>query len=336
MPLENRIELLKQLEEKRSSKIITYITGDRPPFTMQITNDAIVIFRKHLDSIGKQDKIGLFLYSRGGDMMTPLRLVRLIREYCNFFEVLIPYRAHSAATLISLGADKIVLGKLGELSPIDPTTDHPFNPDDPTDPKKTRKVRISVEDLTSYFMLAREKAEVREEQMGSIFNELTNKIHPLALGNIYRGYRMIRILAEKLLLFHLDKNKDKHIIDNVIKKLTEELCIHGYLISRNEADKDLGLKVEEPDEDLENLIWRLYKTYEEAMELTKPFDPVNFLGDEKTKSFSYYGAFVESTSITDGFLFNGEIRATTTPTGQIQASVNMISQPKWVEVPRQN
>ena len=126
-----------------------------------------------LDSLGKQETISLFLYSRGGDIITPLMLCRLIREYSNNFEVLIPYRAHSAGTLICLGADKVVMGSLSELTPIDPSTGHPFKPVDPSDPEKQRRFPISVEDLTSYFLLAREKANVRDEQMVNVFNELS-------------------------------------------------------------------------------------------------------------------------------------------------------------------
>ena len=95
-----------------------------------------------------------------------------------------------------------------------------------------------MEDLTSYFLLSKEKADVRDEQMVTVFNELTNKIHPLAIGNVYRGYRMIRELARKLLLLHMDKSKDEQRINGIIKKLTAELCIHGYLIARDEAEKE--------------------------------------------------------------------------------------------------
>ena len=326
-----RINLIKQIENQRSSKLISYITGDRAPFTTQIADDAVRIIRKHLDAIGGQDRISLFLYSKGGDMVTPLRLCRLIREYSDNFEVLIPYRAYSAATLICLGADKIIMGKSSELSPIDPSTGHPFNPIDPSDPKKQKRFTISVEDLTSYFLLAKEKAEVRNEQMVNVFNELANKIHPLALGNVYRGYRMIRDLAKKLLLLHMDKERDKHRMDEIIKKLTEELCIHGYLITRDEAKREIGLNVEQPEEALERLMWHLYEEYEEKMKLRDSFDPLGMLKDKQSVPLIYYGAYIESVSISDTFLFKGEIEKVTPPSGPPQAGVN-IRPVGWVEM----
>ena len=330
-----RLELIKKIEQMRSSKILAYATGDRPPFTTQIAGDAMRIVQKHLDSIGMQETIGLFLYSAGGDMITPLRLVRLIREYCKYFQVLVPYRAHSAATLICLGADKLVMGKLAELSPVDPTTAHPFNPVDPTDPQKNKKVPISVEDVTSYFLFAKERACIRDEQMVNIFNELTNKIHPLALGNIYRGHRMIRMLAKRLLLLHLNEDKDRHRIEETIKKLTEELCIHGYLISREEAQKELGLDIEKPDNQLESLMWNLYKEYETDMELTVPFDPIGLLSGQPAKTLSYHGAYIESVYGTDRFVFNVEIKLMVGPSGRPEPMINVTSPPRWEEVNKQ-
>lgn len=55
----------------------------------------------------------------------------MFREYSQkgSFSVLIPYRAHSAATVIALGADEIVMTKKAELGPIDITIGSgPYNP----------------------------------------------------------------------------------------------------------------------------------------------------------------------------------------------------------------
>jgi hypothetical protein len=225
------------------------------------------------------------------------------------------------------------MGSLSELTPIDPSTGHPFNPVDPSDPEKQRRFPISVEDLTSYFLLAREKANVRDEQMVNVFNELANKIHPLALGNVYRGYRMIRELAKKLLLLHLDKHKDEHKINEIVKKLTEELCIHDYRITRDEAERELGLDVERPNEKLENLMWTLYEEYERELELGVPFDPLGMLKDNPSKSFSYYGAYIESIFISDAFLFEVDIQKITTPSGHPQPAVSITSS-GWREIYR--
>ncbi len=297
--------LIQKIQNKRNSKVITYVTGDRQPFVTKVAEDIIPIFAKHLEKIGKQDKISLFLYTRGGDMITPIRLIKLMRSYAGEIETIIPYRAHSAGTLISIGADKIVMGRLGELSPVDPSTGHPFNPENPLNQKQ--KMEISVEDLNSYFLLAKEKAGVKDEQMVNVFEDLTAKIHPLSLGNAYRATRMAKQITEKLLLMHFDKNDDKERIESIVKEITGDICIHGYPITRDEADS-LGLNMAEPDAELEKTMWELYENYAEKMELKKKFDPVAILGGQEMANFKYSGAFIESADLTDSFVFNGKIR----------------------------
>lgn len=297
--------LIQKIEDKRNSKVITYVTGDRQPFVTKVADDIIPIFAKHLEKIGRQKTISLFLYTRGGDMITPIRLIKLIRSYADEIEMIIPYRAHSAGTLISIGADKIVMGRLGELSPVDPSTGHPFNPENPLNPKQ--KMEISVEDLNSYFLLAKEKAGVKDEQMVNVYEDLTAKIHPLSLGNAYRATRMAKQITEKLLLMHFDKNNDKEKIASIVKEITGDICIHGYPITRDEA-ADLGLNIIEPDSELEKTMWNLFEVYAEKMELNKKFDPIAILGSQEMATFKYSGAFIESSDLTDSFVFNGKIR----------------------------
>ncbi|PIP17029.1 MAG: hypothetical protein COX44_02180 [Candidatus Portnoybacteria bacterium CG23_combo_of_CG06-09_8_20_14_all_37_13] len=298
-------DLIQKIEQARNSKVITYITGDREPFKTKIADDVVPIFAKHLDKAGQQEKISVFLYTRGGDMLAPLRLIKLLKSYTRQIEVIVPYRAHSAGTLIAIGADKIVMGRLAELSPVDPSTGHPFNPENPIDPKQ--KMQISVEDLHSYFLLAKEKAGVKDEQMVEVYKELVNKIHPLSLGNVYRAARMAKQITKKLLLMHFDLERDKETIEKIIKEITGDICIHGYPITRDEA-KDIGLDIENADNNLGREIWQLYEAYAEKMELNKKFDPVALLGTQELASFEYCGAFIESLSLTDAFVFKGKLR----------------------------
>jgi len=296
--------LIKKIEESRKSRLVTYITGDRQPFATRIADDIIPIFNRHLENFGSQKKISLFIYTRGGDMVAPLRIVKLIRSYTQDFEVIIPYRAHSAGTLIALGANKILMGKLGELSPTDPSTMHPFNPANPQNPQQ--KLEISVEDINSYFLLAKEKAGVKDEQMIEIYKQLGEKVHPLSLGNAYRAIRMARQIAEKLLRIHI-KNEER--IKKIVDAITSDICIHGYPITRDEA-KDLGLEIEEPDAILEKDIWNLYDVYAKEMKLDIPFHPLEVLGDREIGEISYSGAYVESDDLSNQFIFKGRVQKT--------------------------
>lgn len=306
----SRLELIKQIEKERNSSVISYITGDRPNFNTKIGDDVIPILFRHLELIGKRDNIDLVLYTRGGDMVVPVRIVKLIKNYCKKFGVLIPYRAHSAGTLIALGADEIVMTKLGELTPVDPTTEHPFNPRDPVDQRKV--IPISVEDITSYLLLAKDKGNVKEDKMADIYNDLTKHsypdpkhLHPLALGNVYRAQRMIRILSQRLLDLHMDTKKEnnKKIVDKIVNEITSDICVHNYPIYKDEA-KSLGLKVIIPNDNLEKLLWLLYEKYAQYMELGKQLNPLELLGQNNSLNIKYGAAYIESKKAQDVFYYD--------------------------------
>src|SRR3990167_5491173 len=218
-------ELIKKIEEQRKSKVITYITSDRQgPVNARIAMDVVPIISKQLQIIGKTQNIDLFLYSIGGDTMVPWRLVSMIREYCSKFSVLVPYKAHSAATMIALGADEIVMSDLSEISPIDPSTANVFNPADPANPQN--RIPISVEDVMAYRDLAKDKFGIKnEEDLAKIFTKFVDsspQIHPLALGNINRIHNLIRILAKRLLKSHKAPMKEDEI-EKIVDYFTEKL-----------------------------------------------------------------------------------------------------------------
>src|SRR5258708_20648280 len=188
---------------------------------------------------GKKCNIDLFLVSNGGDGTVPWRLVTLIREYCDKFSTLIPYRAFSAATLTSLGADKIVMHPMGMLGPTDPTVANLFNPDNPKNAEQ--KLGISVEDVTAYLALIKEDAGItHQEELIQAFNILAEKIHPLALGNVKRSLSQSKMMAQKLLSLHMNKVKDQHSINDIVENLTSKLFYHGHPINRIEAKEEIG------------------------------------------------------------------------------------------------
>ncbi|MCG2808991.1 MAG: hypothetical protein L6275_01445 [Candidatus Portnoybacteria bacterium] len=297
-----RAELIKKIEEERKSRVISYITGDRLPFATKIAGDIVPLLGNLLDSIGKVKKISLLLYTSGGDMLAPIRIVKLIRNHCDEFEVLVPYKAHSAGTLICLGADTIVMSKLGELTPVDPTTGHPFNPQNPANPQQ--KLEVSVEDLNSYLLFAKEKAEVKSEQMIDAYKLLVEKLHPLSIGNAYRAYRMARLLTERLLWLHMDKEKDGEKIKKIIKEITGDITIHAYPIDRDEA-ADLGLRIEKAADELDKSMCQIYENYAEEMKLGQPFHPNELLAGKEMVEINKVGAYLETADTSYQFTITG-------------------------------
>jgi hypothetical protein len=62
----------------------------------------------------------VLLASPGGHGETAIRMVRSLQTRCSELTMLVPDMAKSAATLLCLGADKILMGPAGDLGPVDP------------------------------------------------------------------------------------------------------------------------------------------------------------------------------------------------------------------------
>lgn len=310
----SKTELITKIEENRGSKVITYITSDRQgPVNARVAMDIIPIVSEQLRKIGKKvPKIDLFLYTAGGDTMVPWRLVSMIREYCDTFSVIVPYKAHSAGTMIALGADEIVMSDLSEISPIDPSTANVFNPSDPANPQN--KIPISVEDVISYFDLAKTKFGIKsDEDLTKIFNkfmESNPQIHPLALGNVNRTHNLIRLLAKRLLKSHKEPMKEEQI-EKIVEAFTEKLYSHMYFIGRKEAKEELSVNsVVYADATLSDLMSKLYSEYANEMELQKVvWNPENEIGMNTSQNKKEYKvAFVESAGLPKAYALTMEFK----------------------------
>ena len=301
-----RNQIIQKIEQQRGSRVVTYITSDRPgPVNARVAMDVIPVMSRQLRAIGKAEKIDLFLYSTGGDTLVPWRLVSMIREYCDQFSVLVPYKAHSAATMIALGADEVVMSDLSELSPIDPSTANVFNPQDPQNPQN--RIPISVEDVMAYFDLAKNKFGIKsDEELTKIFNkfvEANPQIHPLALGNVNRTHNLIRMLARRLLKSHTSPMREEEI-EKVVDYLTEKLYSHQYFIGWKEAKEDLGLNaVVRADNGLANLMTELYEGYQKEMGLgIGVWNPEHELGPNESQTRKQYNiAYIESAALANHF-----------------------------------
>jgi len=305
---EERKRLIKQLEDERGSKIISYFTAERQYLGTKIGSDTIPLFFEHLQSTKKVKKIDLFLYTRGGHTLTPNRIVHLLREFCEKLAVLIPFRAHSAGTTLALGADEIVMGPLGELGPVDPSVANVFNPlTDDKDPKKGY-IPISVEDVSAYMILIQDKGLSDPNVFSTALKALTDRVHPLALGNVHRQYLLIRTLSKRLLELHMKGEEDKEKIEKIVEILSEKLYYHGYEISRHEAKEIIGLNVSYPSEEMEKLMWELYMEYQDALLPGEEFDFNRLLGNRESGEFLLDSAIIESENLTHSFTHSVNVK----------------------------
>ncbi|MCF6159347.1 MAG: hypothetical protein E3K32_12450 [wastewater metagenome] len=326
-----RRDLIKAIEEKRNSKLIVFLTSDRPNLGFSITTDVVPILHKHILAIedAKRSKIDLLLYSRGGHSDVPWTIVSMFREYFNgSFCVLLPYKAHSAATLIAIGADEIVMTKKAELGPIDITINNgPYNQ---RDEKTGDRLPISVEDVTGYFDLFNKMGCERPEEKLRGLEQLTERVHPMALGMVSRILEQTELIALRLLgtrvkPFTEEKNKE------IVRRISE-IYSHSHTISRTEAIQQLGLKqiVKAEDIGISEELWSLYEEYNTLFQLNKPFMPEEYLVtnnlDENTWH-NLYLACVESISRFDTYQKSLRVRRLKQSQPQVTLNISNIAFP---------
>ncbi|MEN9557841.1 MAG: hypothetical protein RL141_210 [Candidatus Parcubacteria bacterium] len=314
--------LISKLEQVRSSKVIVYVTGDKQPperFSTVIAPDILPFFRKILEAGGRKNKITLAISSNGGLIETPWPLVNLIREYCKNFEVIVLERALSAGTMISLGADRIVMFPYSYLSPIDPARNI-MNAD------PMRVERIEIEDIIGYIDFVKEKVGLTEQNaLAEGFKELTKEAKPSLLGSINRTHSLIRRLGRLLLEVHAIKVPEKQVKE-IVENLTQKLYSHGHFINRREAREMIGfdklieygnLATKKASENIMNFCGDL-------MELNQPFDPEEKLAGDSQKVFSLHRACVLSNGVSFTFTSDYQLLGIPDPSGVKQYTLNEI------------
>lgn len=283
MSVSDRLEIYRQIEKERDSAVLTYVTSDRPGMETGIAPDVIDPFVDLLDVIGPVARISLILHTSGGHTLTAWRLTNLLRMFCDELEVFVPSKAQSAGTLMSIGADRVVMTKQAVLGPIDPTLTSPLNPQVNVG-GQPQQVPVSVESVRGYINLTRNELKIADNtNLTQVLLELSRHIHPVVLGDIFRSTEQIRFLARKLLPRQV---KDETKIESIVDFLCADSGSHDYTIDRREAS-GLGLQVEKPSAELYKLLKEIHRSYTEELQILNPFSPMEYFPDGKAGQRPY-------------------------------------------------
>lgn len=265
-----RQAIIRELETKLDARVICYLTSDRVNATASINKDVLPLLYAHLSQGGPPARVYLLMSTSGGDTIAAFGIARLLREFSPHVGVLVPLRCHSAGTLIALGANKIVMTRGATLSPIDPSVSGPLNPAIEVNPGQRQLVQLSVESVAGFKGLVTEDWQLDgEEARTAAFKLLAERVHPIALGDVYRARKQIELLAKKLLEVH---RSDENSLQQIVRTLTTELGSHDYMISRTEARQLLGTQISDDDPEVEKLIWQLFTDFSTEMEMSEPYD----------------------------------------------------------------
>jgi len=267
-----RKTLLTKIEKARNSRALLYVTGDRQGQETIIHPEVLDHFVDHLDAIGVTNRISLILYTRGGDGMAAWSLLNLLRMFCDDLEVIVPVKAHSAGTMMAIGADNIVMTKQATLSPIDPSINHPLAPQIQGAPVGTR-ASVSVEAINGYLSLARDTlTDEGKAALGPVMLDLARQVHPLVLGDTYRRRQQTQSMAERLLSPQVKNAEDRK---KIISFLSSDSGSHDYTLNRREAAA-LKLRITKCPARLYPTLLALYHDFRDEMMLRTPFNASQF------------------------------------------------------------
>ncbi len=288
--LQKRQKLIKEIEEALtarygySNRMMSYVLRFGHARTSMHTAD-IPNLEALLNSISGADQINVLLHSPGGDGTLVEKMMEMFRTHLSGqnskLRVIVPNVAKSAATVLALGADQILMGYCSELGPIDP------------------QVPITVSGITQWvsafaFVEARDKLMVQIADALKTNEPTVGLLQQLAGLNIPFTDEMENQIdfAKKTAIALLDKymlvprypgkkRRAKKANEIAEKLLSKQLFpVHGYYIDGGTAKK-LGLEVELLDKEdaLWKAIWDYYIRCEVQMNI--PLLPTHI----KTKLF---------------------------------------------------
>jgi hypothetical protein len=270
-----RLALISAIEAERGSRVITYFLSDRPGMQAQMSDDTVRALHDHVLALGTTARVDLFLHSAGGSLDVPWRIVTMLRQLAPRVEVLVPYKAMSAATLVCVGADAIVMGPRAELGPFEPQLTFQRA----TGSGRVVEEQLGLEDLSAYLHFLRRRVGIRDA--AALGAPLVEELPVTLIGQIERTRASIRSVARKLLRSRAAP-QDEEVTRRIVRSLAGWSRPHGHAIVRCEAH-ELGLPIVDPSPTLAARMWELYTEYEGLCQQRTPFDPDSFLGAEEER-----------------------------------------------------
>ncbi len=198
----------------------------------------------------------VILHSKGGSLDSAYKTVLFFRRFARSLIVYVPVRAKSAATLLAIGADKIIISPFGELGPLDTQIKNPRNP---TQYLSALDCYQSVDYVREFAIYTTKRALtfLSEEQRLLTPEQLISTSTDIALGAIepmlaevtaldFGGWGRTLNIGEtyaRALLSRLRNEDSENVARKIASKLVYGYTHHPYPIDLDEA-RHIGLAAE--------------------------------------------------------------------------------------------
>lgn len=244
-------ELIARLESQLGGALLTYWNNPRG----EVCDNDVLAFHELLERIGQKERIFLFIKSHGGHGQASLRIVNLLRKYCRQLVALVPLECASAATMMALGANQILMGPMAYLTAIDTSLTHDLSPID----RDNERVSVSLDELNRVIRLWQQEKGEGQGGGDNPYKSLYAYVHPLVIGAVDRADSLSIMLCRELLSYHI---KDEAAAERIAQTLNSKYPSHSYPILLEEAAK-IGLEARAMDRESNALLLELNQVYSE-------------------------------------------------------------------------
>ena len=231
-------------------------------------SDVLAVRSAIADEAGEH--LDVIVSSPGGDVEAAYLVARELRRRFAHLAVFVPFRAKSAATLLCLAGDELVLGSLGELGPLDQQYNEKQKADGPLSTSRLLPFkalqqlqhgaaemydelvgRISSKSGMRLFDACSKAAEFTQGLYGPLFGQLD----PAHLAESARGLEIGGEYAERLLKRYRPTLWAEQG-PKLLNRLVHDYPTHGFVIDQEEA-QNLGIPTRTPDAQEAALLDRL-------------------------------------------------------------------------------
>ena len=252
-------ELVAKIEHFTQRNLVSYSSLFEHPAGTIADHDPQLIetLLQSLDLTQYPDTLDLMLNSPGGSPTAAEKVVLTCRAYAKSFRVIVPQSAMSAATMIAMGADSILMTETSELGPIDPQMIFQV-------PGGHSTIRPAKAFIDAYSDLVSKTQEaILAQKPPHPYIELLRKLDPSWIQVCLKARKLAGQIAEDFLSRWMLCGKAPDDIKKVVSQFLAqgEEGSHGRAI-RAEKAKSFGLEkvgTTPTGQELWKAIWELYQ-----------------------------------------------------------------------------
>lgn len=257
---DRRRSIIRELQERTGRTLLCYVSER----AAAIDEEDVRYLQEILGGLQHGTSIDLLLHSDGGYPSTSEKMIRMLWDIVDSknaskpsgkLHVIVPDRAKSAATLLALGANKIIMSSTSELGPIDPQV--------PKFDEYGNCEWISVFDYLDAY--DRAVNGLRTSPEDPVARAVFERFDPVDQHRYNQERDYVRMTAEDFLKRQPNVN---YTYASGQLMNPARFPSHSQVIDWEMAQKDIGLNVEFMDSEhaLWQMYWKLYCYLRRAIE----------------------------------------------------------------------